>query len=30
MAGELLCVTSLILFGFVGTFWARNLGYGVT
>ena len=30
MAPRLLFVTSLILFGFVGTFWARNLGYGVT
>ena len=26
----LLFVTSLILFGFIGTYWARNLGYGVT
>ena len=30
MAPMLLFVTSLILFGFVGTYWARNLGYGVT
>ena len=30
MAPMLLFVTSLILFAFVGTFWARNLGYGVT
>ena len=30
MAPMLLFVTSLILFGFIGTYWARNLGYGVT
>jgi MFS family permease len=30
MAPMLLFVTSLILFGFVGTYWARDLGYGVT
>lgn len=30
MAPMLLFVTSLILFGFQGTFWARDLGYGVT
>lgn len=30
MAPMLLLVTSLVLFGFMGQVWAKNLGYGVT
>lgn len=30
MVPMLLFVSSLVIFGFMGTFWARNLGYGVT